>query len=279
MLISVTAPKKGMGQTITAINLGTMITKLIEEKILFVDINRHYKDIELYLSDTHITKGLDDFCSLYHSGLLSQEAFNFCVKNIDDHIEIMGACECFEMNPEEVEVLTQYIKNSHNMAVIDTISGNHALSKAFFKQSDILVVVINQMKNLIDSLSQHHVYRQHHDKIIFVLNKYIDKMQGNQVTYSFDQIQRDLKRQGFNRPVFTLDFDIELINECNDQAVLNFVMANSTSSYIKQLNDLAAYILKGGNDEEPLDKKTAEAPKKWFNIIPGCSRKTALMEE
>jgi cellulose biosynthesis protein BcsQ len=80
MLITVTAPKKGLGQTTTAINIAAMIAKYFkidnkEEKVILLDINKYCKDIEYYLSDTSATRGLDDFYSLYKSKYLVKNLF------------------------------------------------------------------------------------------------------------------------------------------------------------------------------------------------------------
>ena len=69
MIITVTAPKKGLGQTTTTINLAATILKMtseikIDSKILIIDINKYCRDIEYYLSNTVVTRGLDDFFSL-----------------------------------------------------------------------------------------------------------------------------------------------------------------------------------------------------------------------
>ena len=66
MLISVTAPRKGMGQTLTSINIAAALTQILKEKVLLIDINKYCSDVENYLSNKVITKSLDDFICLYN---------------------------------------------------------------------------------------------------------------------------------------------------------------------------------------------------------------------
>lgn len=271
MLISVTSPKKGMGQTITAINLGAMLSKLVQNDILLIDINQYCKDIELYLSNTHITKGIDDFYSLYHSGMLSQESFKLCVKNIYTGIDIMAASECFAITPKEANVLTQYIQYYCDMNIIDTVSGNNELTKEFLNQSDVIVVVINQMRNIMNLIFQNSVYRKQQGKVIFVINKYMDKLKESRINYDFGQIQKELAKLGFDQPVFTLDFDVSLINECNDQSVLNYVMGHNQTAYLKQLENIATYILNKGSGTPTVNSEIKTAWQKYFKLFPKFS--------
>lgn len=56
MIIAVIAPRHGLGQTVTAINLSAMLSEQMQEKVLIVDTNRYCRDMDYYLSRTNITK-------------------------------------------------------------------------------------------------------------------------------------------------------------------------------------------------------------------------------
>ncbi|MCR4437259.1 MAG: hypothetical protein QHH06_15560 [Clostridiales bacterium] len=84
MIIAVIAPRHGLGQTVTAINLSAMLSEQAREKVLIVDTNRYCRDMDYYLSRTNITKGMDELCSLSASGLLTHESFKTCINKADD---------------------------------------------------------------------------------------------------------------------------------------------------------------------------------------------------
>ncbi len=249
MVISVTAPKKGLGQTVTAINLGAIIAKSVNKKLLFVDINQYCNDIEQYLSNTHITKGLDDFISLYRSGMLSEESFKLCVKEVNGNIDMMGTYHCFQIKNSEIEELAQHMRNSYDIAVVDTLGGCNMLSEDFFEKSDYVVVVINQLKNIMPLILKNQLYRGYGEKIIFVVNKYLETKDEQRINYNLEHIKRDLTKLGFKQPVFTLDFDINLMNECNEQTLLNYVMGYHSGIYLEQLSEIATHLLKGSDLE------------------------------
>ncbi len=249
MIISVTAPKKGLGQTVTAINLGAAISKLVQKRLLFVDINQYCNDIEKYLSNTHITKGLDDFISLHRSKMLTEESFRLCVKEVSENIDMMGTHHCFKMKNNDIDVLVQHMKYIYDIAIIDTLGGYNRLSETFFNQSDYVVVVINQVKNIMPLILENQLYQGHAEKIIFVVNKYVETMNEQRINYTLEHIKRDLTKLGYRQPVFTLDFDVNLMNECNEQTLLNYVLGHYSGTYLNQLLEITTHILKGCNIE------------------------------
>jgi cellulose biosynthesis protein BcsQ len=179
MIISLTSPSNGLGQSITAINLTAALSVLLnnrENKTLIIDANYNSKDIEYYLSDGKLTKGIDDFVSLYRCNLLSMDKFNSCVKNIHKNIDIMASGINQDFLPQYTEILIEYAKKLYNTTVIDTVSLGDNLSKAFFKVSDFIVVVISQTKQSVKQFIQKfYSLRNTGKKFIIIINKYIDK--------------------------------------------------------------------------------------------------------
>ena len=126
MIITVTAPKKGLGQTTTTINIAAELLKVSQElkinsQILIIDINKYCKDIEYYLSNTVATRGLDDFFSLYQSDLLTPESFSTCLKKINDNMSIIGSNEFFEITDDAMEALLKMADRYFDFIVIDSI--------------------------------------------------------------------------------------------------------------------------------------------------------------
>ena len=256
MLISVTAPRKGMGQTLTSINIAAGITQIMKEKVILIDINKHCSDVENYLSDTKITKGLDDFISMHNSNLLNKETFKACVKSIHK-IDIMSTNECFNLDNKNLKVLLEYSKNFYKTIIVDTISGGNPISHNFLEQSDFIVVVINQSRHILDMICKSDLYKPYKGKLIFIINRFMDKFENKKFNFGFNQICSQLNSAGFKDLVFPLAFDMDVINECNDNAILNRVLNSSSEScnYSKQLIKITNYLLKDIDSIKILNEK------------------------
>lgn len=241
MVISVTAPKKGMGQTQSAINLSAMLTKIIKGKVLLGDINKFSKDIEYYFSDTHALKGLDSLISLVEAGLLREDNFDTCVKSINPELDILIANECFELNSYIIDKIISFSEKIYDAIVFDTISGNSLLTHRFFERSDVIVVVLNQYKNVVDMAMGNHMYKEFADKIVYVLNRYRDN-----INLKTSDVREILKSKGYEGEVFTISYDASMINECNDHSVLNFILNKSmkTASVYEETLLLSEFLLK-----------------------------------
>ncbi|HAN09022.1 MAG TPA: hypothetical protein DCP90_00230 [Clostridiales bacterium] len=252
VLITVTAPKKGLGQTTTAINIAAMIAKYFksegkEDKVILLDINKYCKDIEYYLCDTAATRGLDDFCSLYKSKLINYESFQTCVKSINTHMDIMATNDYFELDKDAAEALIEYSSMAYSFTVLDAIGASNVPSMAepFYEKSDIIVVVINQIKSVMHLMYERDTYRKYKEKVIFVLNKNIDVTETGTMEYNIKTIKKELQTLEYKNQVFPLDFDVEVINGSNFGSILGLVMGEikEKRQYTIQLKEIVKYIL------------------------------------
>ena len=241
MLIGVTAPKKGMGQTVTAINMGAALAQRMCQKVLIADMNCYCEDVETYLSDTDITKGMDDFFNLHNAGVLCAERFKACVKKAHKHMDIMAGSKYFEIEPDQIDVLTAHIRNTYGINIIDTVSGINHLTQVVLKKVDIVVVVLNQIKNAVELIKQNPSLQS--ERTIFIINRYIEEINKNRITYNINKLSAQLNDLGFTQPVFTLTFDISLMNECNDGTLLNYVMGRYQTQYLRELDDLVNHLI------------------------------------
>lgn len=250
MKILVTSPRKRMGQTITSINLAATVSKLLRSETLIIDFNQRMRDIEYYLSDTALTKGLDDFFSLLQSNLLNKKSFGTCVKKVHEFIDMMAASECFELKKREFEHLFDCVDDRYRVTVIDGIY-NESLSSQLFSTCDVVIIVINQDKNAAQYVESHK-YKKFKEKVVFVVNRHSQKIEGVKIQYDLEDITKDLKEIGFDNPVFPLDYDPVLINECNDRTVLNYILNGQyrNKPHVRQMEDIAKYIFKMGDVEE-----------------------------
>lgn len=247
MLISVTAPSKGMGQSVSTINLAVMISRLIGEKALIIDINKYCKDIAFYLSNSVCTKGLDDFKCLMEANMLnSRTAFNSCVKNVHESIDIMDSNESYDLSDTEISNLIAYTNVYYPVTVVDTIWGKSIVSKTFFDKSDAIIIIVNQTINTISKIVNDDFYKKYIDKAIFIVNKYMSSYDNKRIRYTMKEIKKDLGRYEILKDrIFELSFDVDLINDCNENAILNYLLNNhqDDNKYLRQLEAISKYLL------------------------------------
>lgn len=273
MLISVTAPSKGMGQSVTTINLAVMISRLIGEKALIIDINKYCRDIAYYLSNSFCTKGLDDFKCLDEANMLnSKAAFNSCVKNVHESIDIMDSNESCDFCEAEINNLIAYTNVYYPVTFVDTISGRNLFSKDFFDKSDVIIIIVNQTINSISKIFEDDFYKKNIHKAIFIVNKYISSYDDKRVRYTIKEIMKDLNRyKVMKERIFELSFDVDLMNDCNENAILNYLFNSSQDDkkYLKQLETISKYLLEsfGNIQVDDLRALTGKDRKSLFGSI------------
>ena len=247
MLISVTAPSKGLGQSVTTINLAVMTSKLIGDRSLIIDINKNCKDIVYYLSNSVCAKGLDDFKSLLQANMLSSKTlFNSCVKNVHESLDIMDSNESFDLTNNELKNLINYTKAYYPVTFVDTISGRNSFSKDFFNKSDVIIIIVNQTINSVSKILEDDFYEKYKDKVIFVVNQYMNSYNNKKIRYTIKEINKDLSKVKVKKErIFKLDFDVDLMNECNENGILNYLFSNSwkNNEYLNQLEKISQYLL------------------------------------
>lgn len=242
MIISITSPERGMGKTVTGINIVAAISRLFQKSTLIIDTDNYYGEVEYYLSDSDITKGLDDFCTLHRSKLLTLSNFVSCTKRVHKHIDIMSSNNCYEINKSETSMLYDYIRHFYRIALINISSLSDEPDYNLFKNSDVMVVVLNQMRSVVKKINDYaKLLRSLKGEIIFVVNRYMKE----EINYGIRKIRKDLKLAGFENVVFPLCFDAKLINNCNERSLLNFVLNNSLDkcTYLEQIKKICLKIL------------------------------------
>lgn len=275
MIITVTAPKKGLGQTTTAINLAAGILKVTAElkmnsRILIIDINKYVKDIEYYLSNTTVSRGLDDFFSLYQSELINEDSFKTCVKKINDNISIIGSNEYFEITDEAMETLLKMADQLYDFVIIDSIGTSNitGIQKLLFDRADKIVVTLNQTKSVTTIIRNKNIYRNEMNKVFYALNRNIDILNTSVMNYSSEVIREELDSIGISSPLYPLNFDIEIMNEGNYGSVLSFVLGDkgNKTEYNKQLRTLVKDLLKDNPKYDGVNSLDTEEKKTFFGF-------------
>jgi len=224
--------------------MSAVISDLIESEVIVVDTNKTCLDLEYYLSRSTVTKGLDNFYSLYRSGFLSRATFKTCVKRITDNIDIMSSNLCSEIEPEDIDVLIEYLQNFYKVIIIDTSGFYNGISKSLINKSDNIVALLPQTKNVIMQFIDNNPYQGYKDKLSVVINKYMNDYEGKKLSYTEQEIKKDLKELGYENPFF-LEYDIDLKNECDSNAALNYALGNINKKrpYMEHLTDLCECLL------------------------------------
>ncbi|MCQ2911387.1 MAG: AAA family ATPase [Clostridia bacterium] len=275
MIITVTAPKKGLGQTTTTINVAAGLLKLTNElkmdsKILIIDINKYCKDIEYYLSNTVVSRGLDDFFSLYQSELLTEDSFKTCIKKINDNISIIGSNEYFEITEEAIEVLLKMTDRMYDFIIIDSIgSANiNGIQKVIFDKSDKIIVTLNQTKSVTQIIRNRNIYRDEMNKTCYVINRNMDVTDTGVMNYGCEVIREELDSLGISSPLYPLNFDVEIMNEGNYGSILSFVLGDKTNKneYNKQLRTLLIDLLKDNTKYEGVNTLDSDEKKSLFGL-------------
>lgn len=275
MIITVTAPKKGLGQTTTTINLAATILKMtsevkIDSKILIIDINKYCRDIEYYLSNTVVTRGLDDFFSLWQSELLTDDSFNTCVKKINENISIIGSNEYFEISDEAITELFKMADRMYDFVIVDSIGTSNisGIQKTIFDLSDKIIVTLNQTKSVTQIIRNKNIYRNEMNKIMYAMNKNMDVTETGVMNYGCEVIREELDSLGISSPMYPLNFDVEIMNEGNYGSILSYVLGDKSNKneYNKQMRSLVKDILKNMTKYEAIAQLDNEEKKSFFGI-------------
>ena len=268
MFLTVTSPKKGLGQTITSINLAADYANVRDKAVNIIDMNRYCRDIEYFLSDTNVTKGLDDFLSLRYTGSLDTASFHNCIKKVNRNVHIMASNNYLDLSERDLELLLEYTEALFDLTIVDSIGGKHPTTSRLFEKSDWILVLLNQSKRVVDMIGENENYYEYKDKVVFILNKRIEEHKGRRVGYGLREIEADLKKQGFGESrLFPLDYDVEVLNECNDKSVLNFIFSRNPvhRPYQRQMKAIWNYLLLGDTKEIQMKFSTA-AKMKHFSL-------------
>ncbi len=266
MIISVISPRRGLGQTTTTINIAATISKLQRKHSVIIDTDTCFSDVEYYLSSTYVTKGLDDFCSLYRSNLISNADFSNFSSKIHEYINIMSANKCYVLSKEEIRELCSLARKHYSSVLIDTTT---ATKKDFIELSDWIVVLLNQSVSTIQRFME---FNQQliplKDRIVFVVNFYNE----SSIKYRVLEIKKNLEAFGFLNKVFILPFEPLLLNDANENSMLNFTVNNNInkSEYLERIADISKFML-GINERQAAVKDKKHGKSAGFNSF-FCNR-------
>jgi cellulose biosynthesis protein BcsQ len=245
MIIAVIAPRRGLGQTVTAINLSAMLSEQIQEKVLIVDTNRYCRDMPYYLSRTNITKGLDELCSLSFSGLLTAKNFKTCINKHDEKIHFISSNEMLEAGSTEWKFLIKFAEMEYPFCIFDLSHSIGLMDEILLDAADVVLLVASDSKYVIERLSRHNDYKRFSGKLLVVVNRVIARYDNRNALYGFDSASKEFREAGLTCPVFPLAYDLDLKNECDTKSLLNYVSSGSYSAnlYFRQLAALSSHIL------------------------------------
>ncbi|SHK66467.1 hypothetical protein, partial [Paramaledivibacter caminithermalis] len=240
-------PKKGTGQTATAINFAAMASKITEERVMLVDTNKFHKDIETYLSNSEMNKGLDEFINFHKTNILEELTNTYMYsKKVHKNFDMMSSNQSYDLEETDIEMLIKNTKKTHPITVIDTIASINKITNYLLEVSDVILMILNQESNIIKKIKDNKIYSKQNKKIVFIVNRYIEKFRDKKVTYKIFDIEKDLRKIGFEKNlIFTLDYCIDLLNNCNDGTLLKTVFEGDVdkTEYFKDLYEITKEVL------------------------------------
>jgi MinD-like ATPase involved in chromosome partitioning or flagellar assembly len=262
MIINVTGVSKGTGQSITAINIVSLLSQLSSDKNLLFDLNRYCTDVAYYLSNSPLTKGLDDLLMIKDTTLLTKQKLIETSKVVKENMNILGSNETFDVTEVELKDILALASKEFKHIVIDSIASLTHTTKIMLDIADVNVVVLNQYRKNIDKITEHKLYDKYKEKTIYVINKY-DK----RINYNKKNIAKDLGVDEEN--ILTLEYEPEIVNSTNNNTILNYSFKeNENSEYATELNDIVNKILELTG--EPI--KVEEKPRRGLFGIFGMGR-------
>jgi len=247
MIISVTAPKKGLGQSVTVINLGAALVQRLEKRTLLIDLNHHCLDLSHYLSDVSWTKGLDEYVNMREGGIPWREGeFRKCVKGINPLMDMMAANRCLALSPEDLGDLLEHTKSLYGITLVDTIGGSHALTQEINKRADIVVVLLSQEARVLNLIREYGMYQGIKEKVVFVVNRWMEAYHEERVRFDLRTLGKAIRKMGFgDHRIFPLPFDPKLLNECNESTLLYFGFSQEchNNAYHSALNHIVNHLI------------------------------------
>lgn len=223
--MAVTSPKKGLGQTVMAINLAMMFAKLTGKKCLLIDFNQKFRDVAKYLSESKVNKGIDDFKNMYSIGVENEsDIFKKCTKQVSEKIDIMTSNICMQIDERDVKNIVEHSSKEYSFVIADTIASDGEITKNILAKAEVVITVLSQDTNVLELATNGNEMCRYNSKNIFIVNKYVEEINGSKISLDFKKIKMLLQQKGImNESVFKLDFDGDLINECNNKTLLNYI--------------------------------------------------------
>ena len=245
MIITLISPRRGMGQTVTSINLSALISSITGNKTLLIDMNDKNGDISAYLSDSSITKGIDDFVNMYITGVLTKDKLKMCVKKVTSNLDIMASNTCYNIDEMLISSLIDNYSLCYPNIIIDLNLSDNSLEEKLKERSDVIIAVLNQTKTAVLSMAENiQMYVPFMDKLLVVINRTLPGCYARKTSYSISCIKKDIESLGFGKHIYELEYNFNLFNECNRNHTLNFIMEGLEKQYlyVRQLKAIASGI-------------------------------------
>lgn len=242
MIISINSPRKGNGQTTLAILLASHLAEKHKKDVCLVDLNKYCPDVELSLSSSVISLGLDEFCMLDELGK-DVDFVTQCVKPINPNFYITNfSTSIYSLNDRTTKKLIDLLNKDFPIVIVDC-AGMNIESRIFMDHSDFVVMPVEQNINTIRILREHKTfYMQHKNKTIMVVNRHINAFSDIKAIYDLNQFNKDLTEIGLLYPIYTLPFSMQLYNDNNNNALMHFLANRSDIEFVNHLEEIAKAI-------------------------------------
>jgi len=250
LIIALTAPRRNFGQTVTAVNVASMIAIEKKQVVLVIDTNRNERDMEKYLDNRSISSGLDEFINLLEADLLTERNFKECIVHTKFNIDFMPSCLLNELDENHIKALIETATHFYEYIVFDV---DHHLNEVILPSVDVVMMMMAQAFISFEQVEKLKNFYPYKEKLLFVVNRYIDKINGVNVKLNIKNLEKYMRAGHYaNVPILPLAYDGALINECNNNMLLNFTHNSMSKIYLKNIMVLMKKIMEFDTVDEGL---------------------------
>ncbi len=264
MIVTFYSACKGTGQTTTVINFGMLLSLVKEIKTVILDLNSCKGDVKYHLSKARCIKGLGLYSDMFEASADKYELLKGSIEAISENLHMLSHDQSIELPSDKLDYLINYLSYKYDMVLIDTSLS--APNDILLQKAQCLISILNQNKSVVEEINNCKCLQKYSSKAIFVINKYMDKYNEEVVSYRADKVLRDMNDCYIKQKLFTLPFDVQIMNMSNDVCLQGYIKSipNDKTEYSKTLHQLYKYII---NPNEHSNKKGNEAKYYYKGLV------------
>jgi len=239
-IIGLTAPRHNYGQTVSSVNIASSISSSRKTRVLLIDTNRTVRDLEKYLDNREKASGMDEFINLYDNGMWRDELLSHCIIETKFGLDFMPSSISSDLEDNHLFALISSASKFYNFVFIDV---DHGLHQKVLPKCDLVIMLMAQSLIPFEEINRKPEFASLTERMIFVVNRYIEKYNGVRIGLSLGDIKRYLKKTIFsNSNLLALHYDGQMVNACNKNMLLHFTHGTMSSVYRKDMNALLEVI-------------------------------------
>ncbi|MES2500737.1 MAG: AAA family ATPase [Pseudomonadota bacterium] len=143
-VLSVISCKGGSGATFIATNLGYVLARLFNKKVLLIDVNQYFGDASMYVSEHKPKMTLADVCNQMHR--LDYAFLESSLVTVLPNYKILAAADnpasAVDILPEHLEKIIRIARNYYDYIILDVGTQIDALTVKALDLSDTIYPIL-----------------------------------------------------------------------------------------------------------------------------------------